>query len=42
MKTVINEYNVQSLILNTGMGAANPKHLDLLTALCQKAGHVSG
>ncbi|XP_072241434.1 putative ATP-dependent RNA helicase TDRD12 [Leuresthes tenuis] len=49
MKTVINEYNVQSEILNTGMGVSNPKHLDLLRALCQDdlassgkdAGHAS-
>ncbi|GAA6227719.1 putative ATP-dependent RNA helicase TDRD12 [Lates japonicus] len=45
MKTVINEYNVQSEILNTGMGVSNPEHLDLLRALCQEgkeAGHISG
>lgn len=36
MKTVINEYNVQSEILNTGMGERNPEHLDLLRALCQE------
>lgn len=36
MKTVINEYNVQSEILNTGMGVSNPEHLDLLRALCQE------
>ncbi|XP_039664374.1 putative ATP-dependent RNA helicase TDRD12 isoform X1 [Perca fluviatilis] len=45
MKTVINEYNVQSEILNTGMGVSNPEHLDLLKALCQEskeAGHVTG
>ncbi|XP_031135679.1 putative ATP-dependent RNA helicase TDRD12 isoform X2 [Sander lucioperca] len=45
MKTVINEYNVQSEILNTGMGVSNPEHLDLLKALCQEskeAGHVNG
>ncbi|KAM7415279.1 hypothetical protein PAMA_019888 [Pampus argenteus] len=49
MKTVINEYNVQSVILNTGMGVENPEHLDLLRALCQEgvagcskeAGHIS-
>ncbi|KAM4573429.1 putative ATP-dependent RNA helicase TDRD12 [Odontesthes bonariensis] len=35
MKTLINEYNVQSEILNTGMGVRNPEHLDLLRALCQ-------
>ncbi|XP_078112566.1 putative ATP-dependent RNA helicase TDRD12 [Sander vitreus] len=45
MKTVINEYNVQSEILNTGMGVSNLEHLDLLKALCQEskeAGHVNG
>uniref|UniRef100_A0A8C7X7L4 RNA helicase n=1 Tax=Oryzias sinensis TaxID=183150 RepID=A0A8C7X7L4_9TELE len=36
MKTLINEYNVQSEILKTGMGIRNPDHLDLLKALCQK------
>ncbi|KAM9351967.1 putative ATP-dependent RNA helicase TDRD12 [Symphorus nematophorus] len=50
MKIVINEYNVQSEILNTGLGVSNPEHLDQLRALCQEhktssgmeAGHVSG
>ncbi|KAI3370727.1 hypothetical protein L3Q82_007106 [Scortum barcoo] len=50
MKTLINEHNVQSEILNTGMGVSNPEHLDLLKALCQEsvvvsseeAGHLSG
>ena len=50
MKTVINEYNVQSEILSTGKGIGNPKHLDLLRMLCQERGvsssqeegHVSG
>ncbi|XP_070764009.1 putative ATP-dependent RNA helicase TDRD12 [Enoplosus armatus] len=47
MKTVINEYNVQSEILNTGMGVHNLEHLDLLRALCQEtssgkeASHIS-
>uniref|UniRef100_A0A3Q1I994 RNA helicase n=1 Tax=Anabas testudineus TaxID=64144 RepID=A0A3Q1I994_ANATE len=49
-KTVINEYNVQSEILNTGMGVSNQEHLDLLRALCQEgkassskeASHLSG
>ncbi|XP_068579504.1 putative ATP-dependent RNA helicase TDRD12 [Cebidichthys violaceus] len=36
MKTVINEYSVQSEILNTGMGTSNQEHLDLLRALCQE------
>ncbi|XP_035521694.1 putative ATP-dependent RNA helicase TDRD12 [Morone saxatilis] len=50
MKTVINDYNVQSEILNTGMGVSNPEHLDRLRTLYQecnmgsdnKAGLVSG
>nr|XP_029133392.1 putative ATP-dependent RNA helicase TDRD12 isoform X1 [Labrus bergylta]XP_029133393.1 putative ATP-dependent RNA helicase TDRD12 isoform X1 [Labrus bergylta] len=50
MKTVINEYNVQSEILKTGMGVSNPEHLNLLRALWQKsntdsykeAGNTSG
>ncbi|KAM3870210.1 putative ATP-dependent RNA helicase TDRD12 [Diretmus argenteus] len=50
MKTVINDYNVQSEILNSGMGTSNPQHLDLLKALCQgdvatgglEANHISG
>uniref|UniRef100_UPI0037E94DDE putative ATP-dependent RNA helicase TDRD12 n=1 Tax=Semicossyphus pulcher TaxID=241346 RepID=UPI0037E94DDE len=42
MKTVINEYNVQSEILNTGMGASNPEHLDLLKALCKESKTHSG
>ncbi|XP_068458572.1 putative ATP-dependent RNA helicase TDRD12 isoform X2 [Clinocottus analis] len=49
MKTVINEYSVQSEILNTGMGVSNQQHLDLLRSLCreheaggrQEAGHAS-
>ncbi|KAM9807705.1 LOW QUALITY PROTEIN: putative ATP-dependent RNA helicase TDRD12 [Neosynchiropus ocellatus] len=36
MKTQINEHNVKSLILNTGMGEKNPQHLDVLQALCRK------
>ncbi|KAM6926635.1 putative ATP-dependent RNA helicase TDRD12 [Lycodopsis pacificus] len=36
MKTVINEYSVQSEILNTGMGTSNQEHLDPLRALCQE------
>ncbi|XP_028264537.1 putative ATP-dependent RNA helicase TDRD12 [Parambassis ranga] len=36
MKTLINEYNVQSEILSTGMGVKNPEHLDLLRALHQE------
>ncbi|KAM9854853.1 putative ATP-dependent RNA helicase TDRD12 [Aulostomus maculatus] len=35
MKTLINEYNVQSLILSTGKGEANQEHLELLRALHQ-------
>lgn len=50
MKTVINEYNVQSEILNTGMGVSNPEHLGLLRALSrdtktgssEEAGPLSG
>uniref|UniRef100_A0A3B5A0V1 RNA helicase n=1 Tax=Stegastes partitus TaxID=144197 RepID=A0A3B5A0V1_9TELE len=30
MKTLINEYSIQSEIQNTGMGIGNPEHLDLL------------
>uniref|UniRef100_A0A3B5A112 RNA helicase n=1 Tax=Stegastes partitus TaxID=144197 RepID=A0A3B5A112_9TELE len=33
MKTLINEYSIQSEIQNTGMGIGNPEHLDLLRAL---------
>uniref|UniRef100_A0AAQ6AJI9 RNA helicase n=1 Tax=Amphiprion ocellaris TaxID=80972 RepID=A0AAQ6AJI9_AMPOC len=36
VKTLINEYSIQSEILNTGMGISNPEHLDLLRALCQE------
>ncbi|XP_029698138.1 putative ATP-dependent RNA helicase TDRD12 isoform X3 [Takifugu rubripes] len=42
MRTVINEYNVHTEILNTGMAVKNPDHLDLLRALCQEMGHMSG
>uniref|UniRef100_A0A667Y4E5 RNA helicase n=1 Tax=Myripristis murdjan TaxID=586833 RepID=A0A667Y4E5_9TELE len=50
MKTLINEYNVQSEILSSGMGVSNPQHVDLLKALCregvaahgEEASHVSG
>lgn len=42
MRTVINEYNVHTEILNTGMAVKNPDHLDLLKALCQEMGHMSG
>ncbi|XP_078139145.1 uncharacterized protein tdrd12 [Centroberyx gerrardi] len=50
MKTLINEYDVVTEILNSGMGAANPQHLDLLRALCegggatspQEANHIAG
>ncbi|KAK5927406.1 hypothetical protein CgunFtcFv8_012567 [Champsocephalus gunnari] len=34
MKTVINEYTVQSEILSSGMAVSNPEHLELLKALC--------
>uniref|UniRef100_A0A667YUT4 RNA helicase n=1 Tax=Myripristis murdjan TaxID=586833 RepID=A0A667YUT4_9TELE len=36
MKTLINEYNVQSEILSSGMGVSNPQHVDLLKALCRE------
>ncbi|XP_056244242.1 putative ATP-dependent RNA helicase TDRD12 [Seriola aureovittata] len=42
MKTVINEYNVQSEILSTGMGVSNPEHVDLLRALSQEGGASDG
>ncbi|XP_029009073.1 putative ATP-dependent RNA helicase TDRD12 isoform X2 [Betta splendens] len=35
LKTVINEHNVQSEILKTGLGVSNPEHVDFLRALCQ-------
>lgn len=41
MKTLINEYNVQSEILSTGMGVKNPEHLNLLRALHQEGLSVS-
>ncbi|XP_061078515.1 putative ATP-dependent RNA helicase TDRD12 [Conger conger] len=37
LKTSINEYNVRSEILATGMGCTNPEHLELLRALWQEA-----
>uniref|UniRef100_A0A3P9A9P5 RNA helicase n=1 Tax=Esox lucius TaxID=8010 RepID=A0A3P9A9P5_ESOLU len=36
LKTFINEYNVHTEILSTGMGTSNPTHLDRLKELCQK------
>ncbi|KAF7646318.1 hypothetical protein LDENG_00189920, partial [Lucifuga dentata] len=45
LKMVINEYNVQSVILNTGMAVSNPEHVTLLKVLCQEdveAGVISG
>lgn len=42
MRTVINEYAVQSEILKTGLGVSNPEHLDLLRELCQEADTNSG
>ncbi|KAJ8407914.1 hypothetical protein AAFF_G00269580 [Aldrovandia affinis] len=36
LKTSINEYNVRSVILATGMGTANPQHVELLRALGQE------
>uniref|UniRef100_A0A3Q3MI50 RNA helicase n=1 Tax=Mastacembelus armatus TaxID=205130 RepID=A0A3Q3MI50_9TELE len=41
IKTAINEYNIQSEILSTGMGVCNPEHVDLLRALCSTS-HGSG
>ncbi|KAJ0069739.1 hypothetical protein NL108_012381, partial [Boleophthalmus pectinirostris] len=35
MKTVINEYNLQFEILNSGMAESNPEHINLLKALCE-------
>uniref|UniRef100_A0A3B4BI68 RNA helicase n=1 Tax=Periophthalmus magnuspinnatus TaxID=409849 RepID=A0A3B4BI68_9GOBI len=35
MKTVINEYNLQSEILKSGMAESNREHINLLKALCQ-------
>uniref|UniRef100_A0AAR2LIF5 RNA helicase n=1 Tax=Pygocentrus nattereri TaxID=42514 RepID=A0AAR2LIF5_PYGNA len=36
LKTFINEYNVHTEILATGMGTTNPQHLELLKTLCQR------
>uniref|UniRef100_A0A3Q3J0H7 RNA helicase n=1 Tax=Monopterus albus TaxID=43700 RepID=A0A3Q3J0H7_MONAL len=36
LKTVINEYNIQSEILKTGMAVPNPDHVALLRALWQE------
>ncbi|KAK2834813.1 hypothetical protein Q7C36_015514 [Tachysurus vachellii] len=36
MKIFINEYNVHAEIVATGMGTANPQHLELLRSLCQR------
>uniref|UniRef100_A0A8C5HR34 RNA helicase n=1 Tax=Gouania willdenowi TaxID=441366 RepID=A0A8C5HR34_GOUWI len=41
LKTFINEYNVQLDILNSGMGVANPGHIDLLKTLCQETHQTS-
>ncbi|KAJ8002842.1 hypothetical protein DPEC_G00163170 [Dallia pectoralis] len=41
LKTSINEYNVHTEILRTGMGTSNPQHLDRLKELCQKAGPLA-
>ncbi|KAK7891073.1 hypothetical protein WMY93_023036 [Mugilogobius chulae] len=35
MKTIINEYNLQSEILNSGMAESNPDHINLLKALLE-------
>lgn len=45
-KTFINEYNVQTEILKTGMGVNNPEHLDFFRAAVQDnsskdGGHAS-
>ncbi|KAJ8343367.1 hypothetical protein SKAU_G00306960, partial [Synaphobranchus kaupii] len=37
LKTTINEYNVRSEVLATGMGTSNPEHLELLGALSREA-----
>ncbi|XP_068595028.1 putative ATP-dependent RNA helicase TDRD12 [Brachionichthys hirsutus] len=42
MKTMTNEYNVQSEILKTGMGIKNQDHLGLLRALHQSTAHLPG
>ncbi|XP_019712491.1 putative ATP-dependent RNA helicase TDRD12 isoform X2 [Hippocampus comes] len=44
MKTVINEHNAPTLILNTGMAERNPDHLDQLKLLTQEGttNHVCG
>uniref|UniRef100_A0A8C6TUJ0 RNA helicase n=1 Tax=Neogobius melanostomus TaxID=47308 RepID=A0A8C6TUJ0_9GOBI len=34
MKTLINEYSLQSEILSSGMAESNPDHINLLKALC--------
>ncbi|KAI4902699.1 hypothetical protein NFI96_028973 [Prochilodus magdalenae] len=34
LRTTINEYNVHTEILATGMGTTNPQHLELLKLLC--------
>ncbi|XP_056138321.1 uncharacterized protein tdrd12 [Lampris incognitus] len=49
VKTFINEYDIHSEILKTGMGTSNPQHLDLLRELCEggkttdgkEANHIS-
>uniref|UniRef100_A0A8C9W0E1 RNA helicase n=1 Tax=Scleropages formosus TaxID=113540 RepID=A0A8C9W0E1_SCLFO len=37
LKTTINEYDIHSEILATGMGTNNPQHVVLLRELCQRA-----
>ncbi|XP_078524388.1 putative ATP-dependent RNA helicase TDRD12 isoform X2 [Lissotriton helveticus] len=37
LKTSLNEYNVRSEILSTGMGVDNPEHLKKLKNLCREA-----
>ncbi|MGH0116283.1 UNVERIFIED_CONTAM: hypothetical protein FKN15_003463 [Acipenser sinensis] len=38
LRTYINEYNVRSEIIGTGMGTDNPEHVALLKRLCLKEG----
>ncbi|XP_043979981.1 putative ATP-dependent RNA helicase TDRD12 isoform X3 [Gambusia affinis] len=41
-KTFINEYNVQTEILKTGMGVSNPEHLDFFRAAVQENSSKDG
>lgn len=40
LRTYINEYNIRSEIIGTGMGTDNPEHVALLKQLCLKEGLV--